>query len=77
MEPSLKQVILMQFPKPSRASSMEFDKISNTACSHPSIPSDPNITAGRFLTLSAPLSDEILSLSYVLINFFIILPHLM
>ena len=49
-------------PLPARASSIEFDNISNTACSQPSSPSEPKMTAGRFLTLSSPLSWEMLSL---------------
>ena len=54
----------MTLPEPSLASSMEFDNISNTVCWQPSRPSDPNMTEGRFLTLSGPLRAEMLSLLY-------------
>ena len=40
--------------------------ISKTECSQPSRPSEPNITAGRLRTLSAPFSFLILSLPYSL-----------
>ena len=49
-------------PWPSRASSMELERISNTACSQPSRPSEPKITPGRLRTRSAPFRDEMLSL---------------
>ena len=58
------RVTVISLPYPSRASSMELDRISNTACSQPSMPSDPKITAGRRRTRSAPLSMEMLSLLY-------------
>ena len=57
-------------PFPALASSMAFDSISNTACSQPSSPSEPNMTAGRFRTLSSPLSWEMLSFPYSGLVFF-------
>ena len=42
----------------------EFERISKTECLQPSSPSEPNITAGRFLTLSSPLRDTISSFVY-------------
>jgi hypothetical protein len=61
IEWSSKQVMLIKFPKPSRVSSIELDSISKTECSQPSIPSEPKITAGLFLTLSAPFREDMLS----------------
>ena len=49
-------------PFPALASSMEFESISNIACSQPSSPSEPKMTAGRLRTRSSPLSCEMLSL---------------
>ena len=43
---------------------VEFDNISKKECSQPSRPSEPNITAGRFLTLSAPFRLVMLSFPY-------------
>ena len=58
---SRKRVSVIMLPLPARASSMEFESISNTACSQPSSPSEPKMTAGRLRTLSSPLSWEMLS----------------
>ena len=40
----------------------ELERISKTACSQPSRPSEPKMTPGRFRTRSAPFRDEMLSL---------------
>ena len=56
------RVTIMDVPWPSRASSMEFERISNTACSQPSRPSEPKMTPGRFRTRSAPFRADMLSL---------------
>ena len=53
-------VIMILLPWPSRASSILLDRISKTECSQPEIPFEPKITAGLFLTRSAPLSDFML-----------------
>ena len=55
-------LISILLPKPSLASSIEFESISNIECLQPSRPSEPNITDGLFRTRSAPLRDVILSL---------------
>ena len=57
-------VVTISVPCPSRASSIELDRISKTACSQPSSPSEPKITPGRLRTRSAPFSEEMLSLPY-------------
>ena len=54
----------MTDPCPSRASSTALDRISKKECSHPSSPSEPNMTPGRLRTRSAPLSDVMLSSPY-------------
>ena len=46
MDLSSNRVTMMRSPWPSRASSMALDMISNTACSQPSSPSEPKMTAG-------------------------------
>ena len=38
---------------------MALERISKTACSQPSRPSEPKMTAGRSRTRSAPFKDEI------------------
>jgi hypothetical protein len=50
-----------EIPKPSRASSIEFDRISKNDCWQPSSPSEPNMTPGRSLTRSAPFKADMLS----------------
>ena len=62
MDRSNNRVTVITLPWPSRASSMELERISNTACSQPSSPSEPKMTPGRFRTRSAPFSAEMLSL---------------
>ena len=62
MEWSAKRVTVMTLPKPCRASSMELERISKKECSHPSIPSDPKMTAGRLRTRSGPFNCLMLSL---------------
>ena len=44
------------------AKHLELERISNTACSQPSSPSEPKMTPGRFRTRSAPFNAEMLSL---------------
>ena len=62
MDWSRNRVTVMRLPWPSLASSMALDRISKTACSQPSRPSDPKMTPGRFRTRSAPFRAEMLSL---------------
>ena len=62
IERSKNRVTVITLPWPSRASSMELERISKTACSQPSSPSEPKMTPGRFRTRSAPFNDEMLSL---------------
>ena len=57
---SRKRVTMILFPKPSLASSIELERISNIECSQPSRPSDPKMTEGRFRTRSAPFKEEML-----------------
>ena len=64
MDLSSYRVTVMRSPWPSRASSMALDKISKTACSHPSSPSEPKMTPGRLRTRSAPFREEMESLPY-------------
>ena len=64
MDRSWNRVTVITRPKPARASSMALERISNTACSQPSSPSEPKMTPGRFRTRSAPFRLEMLSLSY-------------
>ena len=62
MDLSSYRVTVMTLPWPSRASSMALERISNTACSQPSSPSEPKMTPGRLRTRSAPFRDEMDSL---------------
>ena len=62
MDRPRKRVTVMHLPWPARASSMELERISKTACSQPSRASEPKMTAGRLRTRSAPFKDEMLSL---------------